>query len=520
MNSGIVMDDEVEVKENPDIAYIKRDDIGLVIAKGLAKTYRAQPNDPVDYLANWLLNFSNVKNESNSLLEKKQKMQELKDRKDMEDQNKLKDKEEELKAEKEKTSKVEDFKDKVNTAEDLSDLLQEFAMYLKENTGATGVYIGKLIKPHKSITDEDDDKAHEDPEAVEIIKYIHASPDHDFLIEKTLTPEQGLTHNVFKPSDAEGEGDDKANEEANNEGEGEQEPKEPQKVIPNHVFVPEVVREPKIHYFRVPRLGSYLAVELKYNSCQNEEAFDKAFEDFLECEAKREDLEKDKQEYEEKVLEDKEREGEEYKEPEEAKEWPEIKEQPYETQEIKYVICMDTMGQDRPFSDTQREFVLDNVQNYSDTWTKIEKDNLKADIQKRLDTQKKDRDYYEGEAAQNLQAEEEKYIDDYFDSLEEPMEEEAKNEKIPELKVKFLEKKLCEGEWKDEILSFRNYKVVRFPRFWQTFFYFLGYTREEICEEGTNKLFWKKARTKLNEGIFERMKNYTYSGPKDKEYKR
>lgn len=62
--------EEVEVKENPDIAYIKRDDIGLVIAKGLSQLYRAQPTDPVDYLAKWLLNFSNVKNQSNSMLEK------------------------------------------------------------------------------------------------------------------------------------------------------------------------------------------------------------------------------------------------------------------------------------------------------------------------------------------------------------------------------------------------------------------------------------------------------------------
>lgn len=46
--------------EHPDAAYIKRDDLGLVVAKGLAVMYKAQPSNPVDFLAKWLLNYSNV----------------------------------------------------------------------------------------------------------------------------------------------------------------------------------------------------------------------------------------------------------------------------------------------------------------------------------------------------------------------------------------------------------------------------------------------------------------------------
>jgi hypothetical protein len=29
-----------------------------------------------------------------------------------------------------------------------------------------------------------------------------------------------------------------------------------------------------MHYFRVPRLGSFMAIRLEYNSCLTEEAFD------------------------------------------------------------------------------------------------------------------------------------------------------------------------------------------------------------------------------------------------------
>ena len=47
-------------KDHPDVEYIKRDDVGLVIAKGLAEVYKAKPNNPCDYLARWLFNFADV----------------------------------------------------------------------------------------------------------------------------------------------------------------------------------------------------------------------------------------------------------------------------------------------------------------------------------------------------------------------------------------------------------------------------------------------------------------------------
>ena len=44
-----------------------------------------------------------------------------------------------------------------------------------------------------------------------------------------------------------------------------------------------------MHFYRVPRLGSYLAIKLEYNSCLYEEAFDNAVKDNLEVKQKREE---------------------------------------------------------------------------------------------------------------------------------------------------------------------------------------------------------------------------------------
>ena len=47
-----------------------------------------------------------------------------------------------------------------------------------------------------------------------------------------------------------------------------------------HIYVPEVIREPKMHYWTVPRLGSYMAVPLVYKSCLSITAFDKSVTDY------------------------------------------------------------------------------------------------------------------------------------------------------------------------------------------------------------------------------------------------
>lgn len=40
------------------VQYLKQDNIGKVIAKGLAVLYTQKPKFPVDFLAKWLLNYS------------------------------------------------------------------------------------------------------------------------------------------------------------------------------------------------------------------------------------------------------------------------------------------------------------------------------------------------------------------------------------------------------------------------------------------------------------------------------
>jgi len=58
------------------------------------------------------------------------------------------------------------------------------------------------------------------------------------------------------------------------------------------VYVPDVVKNEKIHYFRIPKLGAYIAVPLIYKSYLYEATFDKALEERKKHLSQKEDFEK------------------------------------------------------------------------------------------------------------------------------------------------------------------------------------------------------------------------------------
>lgn len=103
--------------------------------------------------------------------------------------------------------------------------------------------------------------------------------------DKILKQDQGITYQLFNAEEA-------AVEEGEGDGEGEEgdEPKKEKVLIeklPKHIVVNELVREPKMHYYDVPKLGSYLAIKLEYKTCLFEESYDEAVKESLRVEGER-----------------------------------------------------------------------------------------------------------------------------------------------------------------------------------------------------------------------------------------
>lgn len=53
--------------------------------------------------------------------------------------------------------------------------LQELVDFLEKHTGATGVYIGRLVHQKRAIEEDADSNAHLDEEAPKVIEFTHAS---------------------------------------------------------------------------------------------------------------------------------------------------------------------------------------------------------------------------------------------------------------------------------------------------------------------------------------------------------
>ena len=188
--------------------------------------------------------------------------------------------------------RIDDFDQKIASSTDLADNLQDLVNHLKMVSDSTAVYVGKVVNPIKEIKEEDDDKAHVDPNVVPQIQFSHSDDTHNFMVDKVLKQNEGITYSLFT-EEPPAEDEAPAQEPASGD-EGAPATEQAGKPKPlRHILVPEVVREPKIHFYTVPRLGSYLAIKLEYNSCLFEEAFDQATADYAVVNQKRAELEKE-----------------------------------------------------------------------------------------------------------------------------------------------------------------------------------------------------------------------------------
>jgi hypothetical protein len=151
-----------------------------------------------------------------------------------------------------------------------------------------------------------------------------------------------------------------------------------------------------MHYFKVPRLGSYMAIRLEYDSCLNEAAFDAGVKEMENVQKRRREQEEEKSEWEKAeaaAAEEKAQneDASEYKM--EEKVFEEIVPEPYQKTKVQYVICMNTCGQDREFTEEQRLYALRCIQAYRDRWEKLEEENLTSDINSKIETMELDQTY-------------------------------------------------------------------------------------------------------------------------------
>ena len=472
-----------------DINYLKQYDISSVLSIALGELYLAKPKNQLHFLGNWLVNHSaSLKNQNNEV-EKTELRESLREKyeKSLIAQR---ESEERLRAEAERLQKEENqLKLELSTTTDIDDYLLRIIEHLKTRTFAAAGYIGIQEKIKRQITPLDDEKGHIDDEAPLVIRYIEATSNSRFLIDQMLKEEEGqATWSIWK-EDEEEEIQDEENQEETK--------KKPKVKV---ISIDDVVNDPRIKFFDVTKLGAYFAVPLTYKSCLSESSFDAAVEDSSECRKLRIIQEEEKIKYEASN-----------KEEEEQKVFEEIKEAPYRTTEVRLVVAVDTLGQDRVFAEDQKNYMIEWIQFVTEQWERAETESLKQDVINYIPI--KDKDQQKIHDKQVEWADEERNVqEDAIKSLHASLPEDLKQLEAQQALFDLRRNRLL-GDI-ENLLKFTEFKLVKYLRVIQLALYLSGIPREEIIEPGTNMIYWKKAKKFVNEEFKEFLLNLKARGSK------
>lgn len=276
------------------------------------------------------------------------------------------------------------------------------------------------------------------------------------------------------------------------------------------LFISDVSREPKMKYFRVPKLGSYFAISLKYLSCLYEDCLENAVKNYYTTMEQRAKQEKDLQEEKEKEK-DKDASVEDSKKV--IVEPVKIEEPPYDTHERLFVLCMDTMGQDRVFSEHERKFAIEIAKLVVNCWQESEKQALTLDKNLRVSIKNKDE-----ETKKDIETVNEEIEKAGTDALSEESRSDLKEGEADAIsgaaKIRCMAKHLTAGKYNSELAELKSFTILLFPRIFQYALYLLGYERKDICEPETNKLWWVQRKQLIDEKFFNLLADYTPVGPK------
>ena len=519
-----------------EINFLDDSNLTKIVNKGLAELYRLKPENPITFLANFLLNEDHAKVLLNRISQSKELKKETEEKMQKEEEYITQLTEESNKREEEKNEIKQKLRDTIINCEDFEDGLNDICEQLKNIIGATGVYISIYDLKRKEVNSLDEDEnAHIDPENINVLRYIHWNNDHDFLHGKILEPKQGVTYSLFMDvsGDEEGEEGEEAPPEKNEGEEGEEgEVDDKKEDVIKSIEIQDVVMDNKIKFFREPRLGSYLAYNISYQSSLSYKSLLSAINNLNDYNTKNEEYEKLKAEKEEQEKLNKEnKEGNEEEEEEEEKKENEGEEgeeeegeklikpilEDFEKEGKTLIISMDTLGQDRTFSESEKEFANEIAKLIRDSIQLREKTLLEKDRDLRNDYMKIEKPLVEDWTPEKIEAEADNGMKDYLAS------EEFTNKNIVDDGQRKVEEDYGRANWNIQTLvstdflqcleMFAQFEFVEYEKVFQNILYFAHVEPKEINEPETNKLCWKLAR-KHWVPIFEIFKEYTPLGAK------
>ena len=533
------------------IQFLEDSNFNRIVNKALAELYRIQPPKPITYLIQFLLNESNSTAITDKITQDKEIKEQTLQRRQEQEAHLVKLNEEVQKKEDEHNVKIKDLETLITSTHGFKDL-NEICDRLKELVGATGVYVLLYDMKRKEVKSiDEDDRAHIHPDNIKVLRYIAWNKDHEFLHRKFIQPRKGVTYSLFKAKGEDGEEDEDEGGEGDAEGGNDDEKKEDEDAEENEedegdkkekedniktVLIENVVSHPKIIFFREPRLGAYMALNVTFKSSLNYTSLLSAIDKLNEYNAKLEEQEKRKAEEAEQGLngdndnnneeqEENENEGEDGDDGEEGEEGEkdekvkddEIVLEEFEKDETTLILALDTLGQDRTFSESEKTFITSIAKLLRDSLQINEQKLLEKDRDLRIEYLKLEKPLAEEWTTDKILSEQDIASREYANSEEfynkNITDEEMKNVEMEYAKANWIIQTFTQGDFLSLLEMFEQFEFVEYERIFQNILYFAQVEPSEINFSETNALCWRMARKKWKD-IFEVLRAYTPLGPK------
>ena len=257
-----------------EILFLKKSDLTIVLDRAFNELYRLRPKNPILFLSKWLTRESRARELAKKYLDEEQKRNRIEQKFHQEQKKKQI---ENLKKEEQINLRIKDENNLMQEIKNCKDFWLGFnhiCERLKKLINATGCYIGIYDLKRRPVMEDDDETGHIDPSNSKVLRYIGWNNDHNFLEGKYLEQNQGVTFDLILPQQqtqqpAEGENP--------NQNTQEQKPPEAQQIIEKKedlspedsiktLLIEDVVNENRMNFFREPRLGCYLALDLTYKT--------------------------------------------------------------------------------------------------------------------------------------------------------------------------------------------------------------------------------------------------------------
>ena len=614
------MSNNIKNCSDAEVQFLQKTDLTIVLDRAFNELYRLRPKNPILFLSKWLTRESRARELAKKYLDEEQKRYKLEQKFYQEEKKK---RIENLKKEEKINLRIKDENNLMQEIKNCKDFWLGFnhiCQHLKNLINATGCYIGIYDLKRKPVVEEDDETGHIDPSNSKVLRYIGWNDDHNFLDGKYLEQNQGVTFDLILPQQQsqqqpEGENNPNPNNQEQKPPEAQQVTEKKEEIIPEDniktLLIEDVVNENRMNFFREPRLGCYLALDLTYKTSLSYNSLLSAIQctkNYEEAKAAQEQRKKEwsdqqqeirnqifqikeqmaheemeKRLAEEKALEAKAAQeanannaenageggnqsqnniSEDKKEKEQSQaqnpitqihnqsmnkkgeqpsqeqenpienlekqltEWTEepVKLAEYDKDETKIYLCLDTLGQDRIFSEKEIQFIKKIGATIKNSMENLEQNLLEKDRDIRikfmeLEAKIKSQEKYSDEKSEDLinQTLNQFYASEEYKSKGITEED----EKVFEgnlIKMKYLKEGYLFGEFKEAVETFQDFEFVEFSKAFQNLLYFCKANPLDINEKNTNKLEWKKAKRYWS-NIFSYATNYNPLGPKPEEVK-